>query len=96
MDQKKEVVAQNTASYKFIWSGRSFQRANVHATCGPKDLTEEDTSILVEPMFFHRPSMTSTDDSAESIATFLNRIWMMSKCGICWLHLLEREACADR
>ena len=35
----------------------------------PKDLTEEDNSILVKPMFFHRPSMTSTCDSAESIAT---------------------------
>ena len=35
----------------------------------PKDLTEEDTSMLVKPMFFHRPKMTSTYDSAEGIAT---------------------------
>ena len=35
----------------------------------PTDLTEEDTSILVKPMFIHKPSMTSTYDSAESIAT---------------------------
>ena len=45
--------------------------AETHSPTGyePKDLTEEDTSILVKPMFFHRPSMTSTCDSAESIAT---------------------------
>ena len=30
--------------------------------------------------------MTSTYDSAESIATLLNRIWTMIKFGICWLH----------
>ena len=30
---------------------------------------EEDNSTLVKPMFFHRPSMTSTYDLAESIAT---------------------------
>ena len=35
----------------------------------PKDLTAEDTSLQVEPMFFHRPSVTSTYDPAESIAT---------------------------
>ena len=35
----------------------------------PEDLTDEDNSILVKPMFFHRPSMASTYDSAESIAT---------------------------
>ena len=35
----------------------------------PKDLTEKDTSVSVTPMFFHRPSMTSTFDSAQSIAT---------------------------
>ena len=62
--------------------------AETHSPTGyePKDLTEEDNSILVKPMFFHRPSMMSTHDSAESIATpLLNRIWIMSKCGICWL-----------
>ena len=57
------------------------------AGCKPKDLTEEDNYVSVKPMFFHNPSMTSTYDSADSIATLLlNRIYMMSKCGICWLH----------
>ena len=37
--------------------------------CEPKDLTEESNSLQVKPMFFHRPNMTSTYDSAESIAT---------------------------
>ena len=35
----------------------------------PTDLAEEDTSMLVKPTIFHRPSMTSTSDSAESLAT---------------------------
>ena len=36
----------------------------------PKDLTEETNSKLVKQMFFfHRPSMTSSYDSAENIAT---------------------------
>ena len=45
--------------------------AGTHSPTGyePKDLTEEDASILVKPMFFHRPSVMSTYDSAESIAT---------------------------
>ena len=45
--------------------------AETHSPAGnePKVLTEEDNSILVKPMFFHRLSMTSTHDSAESIAT---------------------------
>ena len=62
--------------------------AEIHTPtgCEPKDLTEEDTFFLVKPMFFHRQRMTSTYDSAESIATLLNRIWMMSKYAICWLH----------
>ena len=63
--------------------------AETHSPTGYelKDLTEEDNSILVKPMFFHRPSKTSTFDSAESIATrLLDRIGMMSKYGICWLH----------
>ena len=34
-----------------------------------KMTTEEDNSILVKPMFIHRQSMTSTYDSAKSIAT---------------------------
>ena len=43
----------------------------------PKD-SSEDNSIEVKPMFFHKPSMTSTCDSAESIATpLLNRTWTM-------------------
>ena len=45
------------------------------------------TNIKVKLKFFHRPSMTSTYDSAESIATpLLNRIWTMIRYGICWLH----------
>ena len=35
----------------------------------PKNLTEEDNSILVKSTFFHGRSMTSTCESAESIAT---------------------------
>ena len=34
----------------------------------PKDLAEND-DLCVKPLFFHRPSITSTYDSAESIAT---------------------------
>ena len=45
--------------------------AETHSPTGyePKDLTEEDNSFSVKSMFFDRPSMTSTCDSAESIAT---------------------------
>ena len=66
----------------------------------PKDLTEEDTSMLVKPMCFHRPSMTSTFDSAESIATSPAesdlddehlRDMLASP-----LYLQKREASADR
>ena len=35
----------------------------------PIDLAEEDNPVQVRPLFFHRPSMTPTCDSAESIAT---------------------------
>ena len=35
----------------------------------PKDLAEEDCPVQVRPLFFHRPSMTSTYDAAESIVT---------------------------
>ena len=55
--------------------------ADVPPTTGyePKDLAEND-DLCVKPSFFHRPSVTSTSDSAESIATLLlNRISMMSK-----------------
>ena len=49
----------------------SFGRmAEINTLAGyePKDLIEvNDTEV--SPMFFHRPSMTSTCDSAESIAT---------------------------
>ena len=36
--------------------------------CEPQNLIE-DNSIEIKTMFFHRPSMTSSYDSAESIAT---------------------------
>ena len=46
--------------------------AETHSPTGyepnAKGLTGEDTSFLFKPMFFHRQSMTSTCDSAESIA----------------------------
>ena len=44
--------------------------ADVPPTAGyePKDLAEND-DLCVKPLFFHRPSITSTYDSAESIAT---------------------------
>ena len=66
----------------------------------PEDLTEESNSKLVKLMFFHRPSMTSTYDSAESIATLppesdlddeQKRNMLVSP-----LYLQEREASADR
>ena len=38
-------------------------------------------------MFFHKPSMTSTYDISESVATpRLKRIWTMIRHGLCWLH----------
>ena len=45
--------------------------ADLHSPTGyePRDLAEEDNRAQVNPLFFHRPSMTSTYDSAESIAT---------------------------
>ena len=67
--------------------------ADPHLSTGyePKDLTEEDNlhrnDAQVRPLFFHRPSMTSAYDSAESLtSTLRNRIWTMSKYGPCWLH----------
>ena len=41
--------------------------ADLHSVTGhePKDLAEEDKFVQVKPLFFHRPSMTSTYDSAE-------------------------------
>ena len=44
-------------------------KAETHSLTGYEDLTEEDNSILVKPIFFHKPSVTSTYDSAESTAT---------------------------
>ena len=45
----------------------------MHSSTGyePKDLTEEDNSMLVKPMFFHRQGMTSTCGSAEQIRNML-------------------------
>ena len=43
----------------------------------PKDLAEND-DLCVKPWFFHTPSITSTYDSAESIATL--------PPVLCWLH----------
>ena len=60
--------------------------------CEPSDLTEMNNTE-VTPIFFQRPSVTSTCESAESIATLLNRIWTISKYGTCWLH---HCACAWR
>ena len=66
----------------------------------PKDLNEEDTSILVKSMFFHRPSMTSTYDSAESIATSSwigFEWWANTECVGCTAVLTrEREVSVDR
>ena len=76
--------------------------AETHSSSGyePKDLTEEDTSILVKQTFFHRPSMTSTYDSAESIATHppesdLDGEQIRTMLALP-LYLQEREASADR
>ena len=69
--------------------------AETHSPTGyePTDLAEEDNSFLVKPMFFHRPpSMTSTCDSAESIATPPPESEMLASP----LYLQEREASADR
>ena len=44
--------------------------AEVRTSTGyePKDFAEND-DLCVKPLFFHRPSITSTYDSTESIAT---------------------------
>ena len=76
--------------------------ADIHSLAGyePKDLAEKYNLALVRPLFFHRPSMTSTCDSAESIATSApesdlddEQIRHMLASP---LYLLEREASADR
>ena len=45
--------------------------ADLHSPTGyePKDLAEEYNPVQVKPKFLHRPGMTSTNDSAERIAT---------------------------
>ena len=49
---------------------RSIDRPRVyHSFRENSDLAEEDNPVQVKPLFLHRPSMTSTYDSAESIAT---------------------------
>ena len=76
--------------------------ADLHSLAGyePKDVAEEDSPAQVKPLFFHRPSMTSTCGSAECIATLppesdLNdeqiRTMLVSP-----LYLQEREASVDR
>ena len=76
--------------------------ADLHSPSGyePKDLAEEDNPVQVKPLFFHRPSMTSTYDSAESIATSPPE-WDLDDEQIrtllaSSLYLQEREASADR
>ena len=79
-----------------------FRPIEPHSPTGyePEDLTREDTSKLVKPMFFHRPSMTSTCDSAESIATPPPESDLdneqIRKMLASPLYLQEREASADR
>ena len=52
----------------------------------PSDLAEKD-DLCVKPLFFHRSSITSTYDSAESIATPPPESDLDdAKFGICWLH----------
>ena len=74
--------------------------ADLHSPTGyePKDLAEEDNPVQVKPLIFRRPSLTSTYDSAESIATLPPesdldneqiRTMLASP-----LYLLEREASA--
>ena len=75
--------------------------AEAHSPAGyePKDL-KESKSVLVKPMFLHRPSMTSIYDSVEIIATISpesdvddDQIRNMLAPP---LYLQEREASADR
>ena len=51
-----------------------------------QDLSEHE-DFRVKPLFFHRPSIASTCDSAQSIATLLRtRTWTMTSFVLCWLH----------
>ena len=61
----------------------------------PKYLTEEHNFILVKPMFFHGPSMTSTYESAESIESDWDDEQIRNMLASP-LYLQEREASADR
>ena len=65
----------------------------------PKDLAEND-DLCVKPLFFHRPSITSTYDSADSIATLRPESdlddWQIRALLASPLYLQEREASADR
>ena len=76
--------------------------AEMHSLTGyePKDLTEESNSTLVKPMFFHRPSITSSYASAESSATPTPESDLdddqMRNMLASPLYLQEREASADR
>ena len=58
------------------------------------------TATEIKPMFFHKPSMTSTYDTSESIATPLLESDLdddqIRKMLASPLYLLEREASADR
>ena len=76
--------------------------ADLHSPTGyePKDVAKEDNPVQVKPLSLHRPSMTSTYDSAECIATpppesdvddEQIRTLLASP-----LYLQEREASADR
>ena len=73
--------------------------SNVPTGYQPNDLTELD-NIEVTPIFFHRPSVTSTHDSAESIAApppepDLDDEQIQNMLASP-LYLQEREASADR
>ena len=67
----------------------------------PKDLAEKD-DLCVKPMFFHRPIITSTYDSAERIATpppesdLDNEQIRALLASPLYLQEREREASADR
>ena len=64
-----------------------------------KDLNEM-TSMEIKPMFFHRPSLTSTYGSAESVATPTPESDLdddqIRNLLASPLYLQEREACFDR
>ena len=65
----------------------------------PRELAENDDSC-VKPMFFHRTSVTSTYDSAESIATLTPELDLDDEqirgLLVSPLYLQEREANAER